>query len=190
MPPRPFLLPFSIGVDICSSRRIETICAVTELHRPGPRFVRFINRILTWREREYMGKRFRLGTGDSFVADKSRLLTFVSGRWAAKEACIKAVKPRRVFMQDIEIWPQPHQHGNVVAFILDEQIPAPQGWTDKMWRANLVAEGKRGPSEPPDHFNVEAQLAKVSISHESIGGAFAAVAVAMAVPSPELSPRS
>lgn len=36
---------------------------------------------------------------------KIELLNLLSYRWAAKEAAIKAVKPRRVTLMEVEIWP-------------------------------------------------------------------------------------
>lgn len=61
MPPRPFPLPFRIGNDICSIKRVHAIIEPRpgDLSSPArPPLKRFISKLLTWPERNYFYKRF------------------------------------------------------------------------------------------------------------------------------------
>lgn len=67
---------------------------------------------------------------------------FLAGRWSAKEAIIKAVKPRKLTMRDIEVRRDP-QTREVFAVVFDAPVP--------LWKRNdyeaAVARLSRGTSE-------------------------------------------
>lgn len=79
-----------IGLDVVELARMEKLLS-------GPAGSRFVERVLTAKEREYMAKRQHRG-----------VLEFVSGRFAAKEATVKAAGcgiGATVGFQDIEVLP-------------------------------------------------------------------------------------
>ncbi|KAI1436141.1 hypothetical protein GGR50DRAFT_259077 [Xylaria sp. CBS 124048] len=117
MPPH-LNLPFLIGNDICHVLRVKRILQ----GRLGPRFVR---RILTTEEIRHAAKilrcildrktpdaRSRLGALPAAESDPAsetgtvgftKAVEFMAGRFAAKEAAIKAHYPRRLTFQSIDI---------------------------------------------------------------------------------------
>ncbi|KAF4126860.1 holo-[acyl-carrier protein] synthase [Geosmithia morbida] len=112
-PLRPFPFPFNVGTDICQISRIHRILR-------SPRRARFARRVLA-PEEQRAGIGLRLvsssgtdsGDGSSpchgsnpSVKDGDELwksAVFVAGRFAAKEAAIKAHSHRRLTFQDIII---------------------------------------------------------------------------------------
>ncbi|KAI9167100.1 atp synthase f0 [Paramyrothecium foliicola] len=117
-PLRPFPLPLNVGTDICQISRIYGIVA-------GPRRSRFINRILTpeeWSRKQLQlngdtaghgatnggtppPKHQKLSDGLQTQRDPDlwKVAVFVAGRFAAKEAAIKAHPLRRLTFHDIII---------------------------------------------------------------------------------------
>lgn len=91
-------LPFQIGVDICDISRIQKLVQSSDTF-----YQRFRDRVLTPLEVELQ-----------FIPE-IRLAEFLAGRWAAKEAIIKAKASwqadggtkEKVFMHDIVILPGP-----------------------------------------------------------------------------------
>ncbi|KAK4192426.1 hypothetical protein QBC35DRAFT_447271 [Podospora australis] len=109
MPPIPFPFPISVGTDICKISRIHKILS-------GPRAVRFIRLILTDEERKtprpYMTavmSQYWDKISDPVVAErvKAKALKdsahFLAGRFAAKEAAIKAHPHRNLTFHKIII---------------------------------------------------------------------------------------
>ncbi|RDA82785.1 hypothetical protein CP532_0849 [Ophiocordyceps camponoti-leonardi (nom. inval.)] len=91
---KPFPLGLAIGTDICQISRVGRILA-------GPRRGRFLGRILTAGEREAAEARMRLRPGGTGCREEA---SFVAGRFAAKEAVIKAFSSRaKLGWHDIEV---------------------------------------------------------------------------------------
>ncbi|KAL7933652.1 hypothetical protein V8C35DRAFT_303512 [Trichoderma chlorosporum] len=123
-PLRPFPFPLNIGTDIC---RISRIYAILR----SPRGTRFVNRIFSPEEQARKDPRLRClenrPLGNSFLSETSKPLeanleiassseeiarrdperwaaaAFVAGRFAAKEAAIKAHSHRRLTFHDVVI---------------------------------------------------------------------------------------
>ncbi|KAG5917258.1 hypothetical protein E4U42_007318 [Claviceps africana] len=105
---RPFPFPLNVGTDICQISRVYGILN-------GPRRGRFINRILAPEEVEQYESRLSGGRGgvagrtssarDGDVKDPELWETaaFVAGRFAAKEAAIKAHSHRRLTFHDVVV---------------------------------------------------------------------------------------
>ncbi|GIZ43833.1 hypothetical protein CKM354_000704600 [Cercospora kikuchii] len=112
MPPRPFPYAFRVGTDIVLVSRIREI--ITKPTRRGPitPLDAFLRRTFTGREIIRFWKR-NAGFNNNqaeFLEDPVRLSTVtmhLAGRWAAKEAAIKAVKPRKLTLMDVEILQYP-----------------------------------------------------------------------------------
>lgn len=148
--------------------------------------------------------------GDTARAAWYGLCRYVAGRWAAKEACIKAVKPRKVSPGLVEVWQPP---GELYAIILEKQLEngrqqearterhverevlegdeddvskqaqvggGPQQINDQTRWKWLLAKDENLRVAPPSHEDIEGQIARLSISHD---GDYA-MAVAMAVSEP------
>ncbi|KAL7921608.1 hypothetical protein ACQKWADRAFT_294774 [Trichoderma austrokoningii] len=117
-PIRPFPFPINIGTDICQISRIYGILK-------SPRGLRFVNRILSPEEQANKDPRLRCLEGRSIVTpfpleqekgnhsiseemarrdpDVWTAAAFVAGRFAAKEAAIKAHSHRRLTFHDVVI---------------------------------------------------------------------------------------
>lgn len=113
-PLRAFPLPINVGTDICQISRIYRILE-------GPRAARFVDRILGPHERATAASRLlplRTGGNRSSLASSSvstarsggprddelwKTAAFIAGRFAAKEAAIKAHSHRRLTFHDIII---------------------------------------------------------------------------------------
>ncbi|PHH82497.1 hypothetical protein CDD83_3247 [Cordyceps sp. RAO-2017] len=108
---RPFPLPLGVGTDLCRVARVHAILA-------GPRRGRFLRRVLAPEERAAVGDGHGGDGGrahDGHAHDEARqqavtetalwrTAVFVAGRFAAKEAAIKAHWPhRRLSWHDIVI---------------------------------------------------------------------------------------
>ncbi|KAL7789556.1 hypothetical protein V8C37DRAFT_386294 [Trichoderma ceciliae] len=123
-PLRPFPLPLNIGTDVCQISRIYGILR-------SPRGMRFVNRIFSPEEQARkdprlrclegrpVNKSFQNGVSQPIETSYGRTLssqeiarqdperwaaaTFVAGRFAAKEAAIKAHSHRRLTFHDVLI---------------------------------------------------------------------------------------
>ncbi|KAI7554283.1 hypothetical protein KC331_g650 [Hortaea werneckii] len=128
MPPRPFPFALGIGTDICHRKRIEQL-----LLRPPPQarkknLTRFLVRFLTFREISIFWRKF----GDEsnlFVTQLETITRYLAGRWAAKEATIKACQWRQLTFKHIQILRQKggpgiDQSGATYALILDRPASA------------------------------------------------------------------
>ncbi|KAF2489476.1 hypothetical protein BU16DRAFT_567652 [Lophium mytilinum] len=125
MAPRPFALPYNVGIDICHVPRIVRFLitpslpsSITASQRPG-RITKLLDRIYHPLEQRYYWARFG---GDGVSIDI--ISKHIAGRWAAKEAVIKAVKPRRILLRDVVVLSHPRDSsdpssGGVYAVVLD-----------------------------------------------------------------------
>jgi holo-[acyl-carrier protein] synthase len=114
---RPFPLPFSIGTDICHIPRIAAL-----LQKDGLRFVRRVlhERELkaydvkitaaleklrddTSRDAGGMLRDFRKEGGQDSGTEASSFEAWMAGRWAVKEAAIKAYGWRRLYLRDVVV---------------------------------------------------------------------------------------
>lgn len=105
LPLRPFPFPLNVGTDICRISRIYGILN-------SPRRLRFINRILAPQEVTQHDSRLRWNTGGLASSEETggvqdtelwKTAAFVAGRFAAKEAAIKAHSHRRLTFHDVVI---------------------------------------------------------------------------------------
>lgn len=182
MPLTPFPSTFRIGCDI---HHIPRIAAIVAQVNTNTGYYPFLRKLLTDREQTYFKAKFQ-SQGLKDELSRSRITLYLAGRWTAKEACIKAVKPRKVTMREIEIWPD--EHNETYAIIL---APGSKGGEQaKMGQASKIQHSqewtaftKPDPSlkaEVPAHDNVSGQTARVTISHDNEY----ALAIAMAASEP------
>ncbi|KAI4101449.1 MAG: hypothetical protein L6R37_004924 [Teloschistes peruensis] len=119
MAPKPFPYLIRQGVDICRVSRVSKI-----LEKPSHELLRWALKIFTrqewpqlWRQfNEATVKQEALGSQAQLFLPKltlsasqhahGPLAQYIAGRWAAKEATIKAHQRRRLFMRDVSIVPQ------------------------------------------------------------------------------------
>ncbi|KAK5105763.1 hypothetical protein LTR62_002163 [Meristemomyces frigidus] len=130
MPPRPFPFPLGIGTDICNTRRIRHILLKDQnkITSPGEQtnttsLHRFLRGFLSWREQQLFWKIFH-NKPEHVYEDLPRAVRYLGGRWAAKEAVIKAVAHRRLNFQHIQILPSLSRTGPIYALILDKPASA------------------------------------------------------------------
>ncbi|CAK4030824.1 4 -phosphopantetheinyl transferase superfamily [Lecanosticta acicola] len=123
MPPKPFPLPFGIGTDII---RISRICDIIAKDSPLPSrnstsLLPFLRRVLTQREQTDFWRRFK-NEATVWSDKKKPAAEYLAGRWAAKEAVIKAVRYRPLTLLQVEIhrYPPVHERSGVFALILDQ----------------------------------------------------------------------
>ncbi|KAF2864496.1 4'-phosphopantetheinyl transferase [Piedraia hortae CBS 480.64] len=149
MPPRPFPLQLGIGTDIAQISRIrQLIDSSSEEH--GVRLTRFMTRFLTWREQEQFWKRFQDASGPQ----KEQSMQYLAGRWAAKEAAIKAVGRKDVTPFRVQILSRTG-NGSVYGVVLDKCASAFRDPKDD--------------SVTPGHLqndDLPGQVLKISISHD------------------------
>ncbi|KAF2261542.1 hypothetical protein CC78DRAFT_349950 [Lojkania enalia] len=94
MPPRPFPLSFKVGTDICQVSRIKNMVrqcydGIGNSDESTPSGLsRLLSSILTWPERRYFWARFR--DAEAVYKNLETVSNYLSGRFAAKEACRKA----------------------------------------------------------------------------------------------------
>lgn len=172
MPLRPFPFPIHVGTDICSISRLSKLYKT--------RGVGLLKKFLTPRERAEFQNRFATsglppthrikaatthGNG-VHEAGASPDVIYLAGRWAAKEAAIKAVKPRKLVMKEIEIW---SFDAGPVAVILDSVPSESDPHESEMGSLHEMSR--------EEFENVSGQIARVSISHD----ADCAVATVLAV---------
>lgn len=195
MAPIPFPSPMRIGCDICRISRVGQIIKGSPDKKD--KIDAFLRRILTNREQIFFRARFRseLQKPDvnvQFECQNSGALVWtplvqhLAGRWAAKEACIKAVKPRRVSLGEVEVWPNSKRGGEPYAIIIDPKPTSPSSHPveymdprprDRSPNGGLRNEKDKAPPEVPSHDDIDGQIARVSISHDDEY----AMAVAMVV---------
>ncbi|TLD26494.1 hypothetical protein PspLS_04689 [Pyricularia sp. CBS 133598] len=112
---RQFRFPLSLGTDICSIPRIRRIL-------DGPQRDRFIQRVLLPEERGRVYKYLNTTPGQALATAAAKnsdaelgcrkAAEFMAGRFAAKEAVIKAHPHLRISFEDITIAPrQPDPEG-------------------------------------------------------------------------------
>ncbi|EMF10868.1 uncharacterized protein SEPMUDRAFT_150826 [Sphaerulina musiva SO2202] len=184
MPPRPFPFALRIGTDIVSQARLRDLITRPKAgHGTGTQLDAFLRRVFTEREQFVFWKRF----AGFHVSNTQRLPLVVShlaGRWAAKEAAIKAVKPRKVTHRDVEIlqdrdtkelYALIQDHPNVLGAPyfrikhLDLQNNSPAESEEK--EPSVPSQGSmpnlesQEQQENPD--DSAAQVAKISISHDA-----------------------
>ncbi|KAH8836697.1 hypothetical protein MCOR27_001456 [Pyricularia oryzae] len=113
---RQFCFPLSLGTDICNIPRIRRIL-------DGPQRDRFIRRVLLPEERgrvyNYLnttpGQVSRTAVASDVELGRRKAAEFLAGRFAAKEAVIKAHPHLRISFEDITIAPRqpdPKEAGN------------------------------------------------------------------------------
>lgn len=177
MAPRPFPHLFHVGIDICKTERVLSILRNGSNNNAYQSFTR---RLLTVRERDHVQARFGIDV-QSEHALPTNLVNFLAGRWAAKEACIKAVKPRKLTLHQVEIWPD--EYHETFAIILDKSTESNAAGestgNDETGHETRAMSNKDQPLVP-SHDSVQGQVARVSISHEDDY----AVAVALAPTTP------
>ncbi|KAI5366359.1 Putative holo-[acyl carrier protein] synthase [Septoria linicola] len=179
MPPRPFPLPFRVGTDIiCQSRIRDVITKEAPKRSSGTQLDAFLRRVFTQREISHFWKRF-----EGFHVEKTTRLPSVTahlaGRWAAKEAAVKAVKPRKLTWMDVEILQQPDTK-ELYALIRDKPfVHQPLPGTKKLHLTSGLEQPTASESSSPQHepaVSPEAeqedqndpsgQIAIISISHD------------------------
>lgn len=171
---RPVQLPFTIGADVCSIQRISRIASAVA---PANKRVNpFARRFLTPREVSHLHARFRIDTRGNLDSIAGHL----AGRWAAKEAIIKAVKPRKLQPLEIEVWQT--RDGEVFGLVAD---PPAKVYEDADYLSGIhpqlegvALSGKRDHLERALDLRGNATILSVSISHDSDY----AFAVALAIP--------
>ena len=99
-PLRPFPLALSVGTDICQVSRIRAIL-------DSPRRARFVGRVLTATEIARHADKLDWAACES----RPSVAAFVAGRFAAKEAAIKAHTRRKLTFHDVEIEKTEGVHG-------------------------------------------------------------------------------
>ncbi|KAK3704786.1 hypothetical protein LTR37_013617 [Vermiconidia calcicola] len=100
MPLRPFPFQLNIGTDISHVSRIRNVLGRENFESRN--LVSYVRRLLTRRERVEFWSRY--GSWDLNVArSRDVVCKHLAGRWAAKEATIKAVQYRRLSFHDVVI---------------------------------------------------------------------------------------
>ncbi|KAF1813302.1 hypothetical protein P152DRAFT_313674 [Eremomyces bilateralis CBS 781.70] len=175
---RPFPLPIRIGTDICHIPRIAYL--LTPHSSPSSlrshRLTRFVTRLLHPIEAAHFWNRYRRAVeevpdpGDRDAGARAWTSRFLAGRWAAKEAAIKALgyRPPHAFHQIVLYSAPTAADGTSVAprlIVLDE--------------VNFTRKGNAGWEDRKDALGgMEGQEGLVSISHD---GEYATAVVVMPV---------
>ncbi|KAI6910736.1 hypothetical protein KC318_g8821 [Hortaea werneckii] len=128
MPPRPFPFALGIGTDICHRKRIEQLLLKPPPQARKKNLTRFLVRFLTSREISIFWRKFEDESG-LFVSQLENVTRYLAGRWAAKEATIKACQWRQLSFKHIQILRQQgglgvDQTGATYALILDRPASA------------------------------------------------------------------
>ncbi|EMC93515.1 hypothetical protein BAUCODRAFT_159200 [Baudoinia panamericana UAMH 10762] len=175
MPIRPFPLALGVGNDIAHVQRFKDVVAK---HRHDPelatrRFHRFVRRLFTWRELEdfYRHPAYRGGVGrnNGAVVDDN-IWRHLAGRWAAKEAVIKAVHWRRLTFKHIMVL-RSHRStkdatGPLYALILDKPAASWDSMSISRW-ARHSGEDLRDSEEGADHDSDAWQLPLSEAAHDT-----------------------
>ncbi|GAB7324967.1 hypothetical protein MBLNU13_g08772t1 [Cladosporium sp. NU13] len=172
MPPpllRPFPIPsLSIGTDIAHIPRIGRLVAS---QRTLPRFLR---KLFTSREERAFHLRFPPSSLESDSAPSSEggeaqrredaAARYLAGRWAAKEAVVKACSWRRLMFDEIQIL-RDEGSRRVYGVILDRpevrRAMGGEGWGRKN-ETRSEALGEDGVEDE----DIPGQIVKISISHD------------------------
>ncbi|KAI9865102.1 MAG: hypothetical protein M1813_002421 [Trichoglossum hirsutum] len=170
MPSRPFPYPVSIGIDICKIRRIYDLISKDNGKWRGP----FLRKIFNHRERRTLLPTLREkqpSAASVYPHNTWMLAQFLAGRWAAKEAAIKAIRSRRVKFHEITI---ESREGRPHMFI---DLPPRARSADITANKAALGDGMEGEVEEEVGETHEARL---SISHDDAY----ATAVVMAIDEP------
>lgn len=138
MPPRPFPFALGIGTDICHRKRIEQLLLKPPPQARKKNLTRFLVRFLTSREITIFWRKFE-DESNLFVSQLENVTRYLAGRWAAKEATIKACQWRQLSFKHIQILRQQKrlgadQTGATYALILDRPASAFQAAFDSKAR--------------------------------------------------------
>ncbi|RMZ07329.1 hypothetical protein D0860_05152 [Hortaea werneckii] len=128
MPPRPFPFALGIGTDICHRKRIEQLLLKPPPQARQKNLTRFLVRFLTSREISIFWRKFET-EADLFHSQLDDVTRYLAGKWAAKEATIKACQWRQLSFKHIQILRQKNglgvdQTGATYALILDRPASA------------------------------------------------------------------
>ncbi|KAH6872439.1 hypothetical protein BKA58DRAFT_145730 [Alternaria rosae] len=165
MPPRAFPLPFRVGTDICNVPRVRSIITPRtggdgEPLRP---LRHYLKRVFTEHERQYFWNRF--GPEESVLEKVDVISKFLAGRFAAKEACRKAIQHLDIIQRGfkhIMILPvstvdrSKHQslrpQGLILDMVYEDFEPS---WVAPDGKVGLI-----------DMSEIDGQLCEISISHD------------------------
>ncbi|KAB8349769.1 hypothetical protein FH972_023783 [Carpinus fangiana] len=162
---RRFPSPFRVGTDIANINRFAALIHGARTGKRGPNAILALtSRFMTPHEVHdffsYHGTEasWKLPQGLSLVNDEhenkvKRISSYLAGRWAAKEAVIKAVKPRRLTMRDIEVR-RDAKTEEVFAVVIDPPVPLWQrnhytAITDALARAEARGEASQVATDNP-----------------------------------------
>ncbi|KAI4643576.1 hypothetical protein J4E93_006586 [Alternaria ventricosa] len=165
MPPRPFPFPFRVGTDICNVQRVRSIITPRAGSEGEPlRPLRhYLKRVFTEHERQYFWNRF--GPEESVLEKADVISKFLAGRFAAKEACRKAI-------QHLDIVQRGFKHIMILPVTAVDrskhQSLRPQGLILDMVYEDfeptwVKPDGKIGVI---DMSEIDGQLCEISISHD------------------------
>ncbi|KAK5129940.1 hypothetical protein LTR08_002700 [Meristemomyces frigidus] len=162
MPPRPFPYPLSIGTDIASISRVRQLLMGNEASTPDTRLARYMRRFLTHREQRQFWDRF--GTSGSLhrCTETDDPVRYLTGRWAAKEAVVKAVHWRRLSFKHIQILQRRSGvtgGGPLYALILDKPASSLGGALDAQPGRGDRAE-EQGVVDPEDGAELDDEIAR------------------------------
>lgn len=174
MPPplRPFPIPsLSIGTDIAHIPRIAKLVAS---QRTLPRFLR---KLFTSREERAFHLRFPLGSrlnsdsesGSSEGGEQQRredaAARYLAGRWAAKEAIVKACSWRRLMFDEIQILKD--EGGKRVYGVILDRPEVRRAVREEDWgRKEGETASKALTEEGVEDEDISGQVVKISISHD------------------------
>ncbi|KAI7377315.1 hypothetical protein KC336_g19592, partial [Hortaea werneckii] len=126
------------GTDICHRKRIEQLLLKPPPQARTKNLTRFLVRFLTSREISIFWRKFE-SEADLFHSQLEDMTRYLAGRWAAKEATIKACQWRQLSFKHIQILRQQgglrvDQSGATYALILDRPASAFQAAFDSKSR--------------------------------------------------------
>jgi holo-[acyl-carrier protein] synthase len=176
MPPplRPFPFPsLSIGTDIAHIPRIARHVAS---QRTLPRFLR---KLFTAREERAFHLRFPLrslesadsgfesGSGEGEGEQRKRedaAARYLAGRWAAKEAVVKACSWRRLVFDEIQILREEGSESKRVYGVILDRAEVRRAMGRDGWGAKDETRGEALVEEVDE--DIPGQIVKISISHD------------------------
>ncbi|KAM0715054.1 hypothetical protein Q7P37_009519 [Cladosporium fusiforme] len=168
MPPfRPFPFPdLSIGTDIAHGPRILNLVVQRRT------FPRFLGKVLTTREQHHFYERYGeklrradTGNGEHWKSGKTtdtvlhEAARFLAGRWAAKEAIVKACTWRALTFDEIQVL-KTAESGRVYGVILDKASERKKSVEGEAKDAAALQAPAR------DQTEQTGQVVKISISHD------------------------
>jgi holo-[acyl-carrier protein] synthase len=175
MPPpllRPFPIPsLSIGTDIAHIPRIAKLVAS---QRTLPRFLR---KLFTAREERAFHLRFPLGgrglesdsgssssEGEEHQRREDAAARYLAGRWAAKEAVVKACSWRRLVFDEIQILREEGSESKRVYGVILDRAEVRRAMGRDGWGAKDETRGEALVEEVDE--DIPGQIVKISISHD------------------------